>query len=172
MSRRFICGEVMKLRAVYPGTFDPVTNGHVDLIKRCATLFDKVYVAILRNTDKTPCFSLDERIEMLESVIQDFDNVVVTTFGGLLVDYAQQIHATVIVRGIRAVSDYEYELQMALMNRRLSSAVETVFMMPAETYSYLSSRLVKEISELGGSVHGLVPPIVERRLKQRYSLTQ
>ncbi len=162
----------MKLRAVYPGTFDPVTNGHVDLIKRCATLFDKVYVAILRNTDKTPCFSIDERIEMLESVVKDFDNVVVTTFGGLLVDYAQHIHATVIVRGIRAVSDYEYELQMALMNRRLSSTVETVFMMPAETYSYLSSRLVKEISELGGSVHGLVPPIVERRLKQRYSQKQ
>ncbi len=160
----------MKLRAVYPGTFDPVTNGHVDLIKRCSTLFDKVYVAILRNADKSPCFSLDERIEMLESVVEEFDNVEVTTFGGLLVDYAQQIRATVIVRGIRAVSDYEYELQMALMNRRLSSTVETVFMMPAETYSYLSSRLVKEISELGGSVHGLVPPIVERRLKQRYSL--
>lgn len=157
----------MRIRAVYPGTFDPVTNGHLDLIRRCAALFDDVVVAILSNADKVPLFSLEERVEMLESVIHGMRNVSVTTFDGLLVDYAERIHASVIVRGIRAVSDYEYELQMALMNRRLSSTVETVFLMPAETYSYLSSRLVKEISELGGSVHGLVPAIVERRLIRR-----
>jgi pantetheine-phosphate adenylyltransferase len=158
----------MKIRAVYPGTFDPVTNGHLDLIRRCAALFDDVVVAILSNTEKVPLFSVQERVAMLEAVLKSLSNVSVTTFGGLLVDYAEQINASVIVRGIRAISDYEYELQMALMNRRLSSKVETVFMMPAETYSYLSSRLVKEISALGGSVHGLVPLIVERRLKRRY----
>jgi pantetheine-phosphate adenylyltransferase len=158
----------MKIRAVYPGTFDPVTNGHLDLIRRSANLFDAVVVAILRNTDKEPFFSTDEREEMLKRVVRGLRNVSVDTFDGLLVGYAQKIKASVIVRGIRAVSDYEYELQMALMNRRLSSKVETVFLMPAEAYSYLSSRLVKEISELGGSVHGLVPPIVERRLRERF----
>lgn len=156
----------MKIRAVYPGTFDPVTNGHIDLIHRSAALFDHVVAAILRNADKAPLFSVEERVEMLGHVIAKLSNVSVTTFDGLLVDYAEHIGASVIVRGIRAVSDYEYELQMALMNRRLSSKVETVFMMPAETYSYLSSRLVKEISLLGGSVHGLVPVIVEKRLKR------
>ncbi len=154
-------------RAVYPGTFDPVTNGHIDLIHRSAALFDEVVVAILRNTDKIPLFSVEERVRMLEQVVRNMQNVSVTTFEGLLVDFAERINASVIVRGIRAVSDYEYELQMALMNRRLSSRVETVFMMPAETYSYLSSRLVKEISRLGGSVHGLVPAAVERRLIQK-----
>ena len=158
----------MMIRAVYPGTFDPVTNGHMDLIQRSAALFDNVVVAILRNTDKVPLFNLEERVEMLEAVINGMPNVTVATFRGLLVDYAQQIEASVIVRGIRAISDYEYELQMALMNRRLSSKVETVFMMPAEPYSYLSSRLVKEISLLGGSVHGLVPDLVEQRLLSRY----
>jgi pantetheine-phosphate adenylyltransferase len=158
----------MKIRAVYPGTFDPVTNGHLDLIRRSAALFDEVVVAILRNTDKEPFFSTDEREEMLRGVVKGIRNVSVATFDGLLVGYAEEIKASVIVRGIRAVSDYEYELQMTLMNRRLSSRLETVFLMPAEAYSYLSSRLVKEISELGGSVHGLVPPIVERRLLERY----
>jgi pantetheine-phosphate adenylyltransferase len=164
-----IHGETpMKIRALYPGTFDPVTNGHLDLIRRCSALFDDVIVAILRNTDKTPFFTTEERAEMLEEVVKDLKNVSVTTFQGLLVDFAEQRKASVIVRGIRAVSDYEYELQMALMNRRLSSRVETVFLMPAETYSYLSSRLVNEISALGGSVRGLVPPIVEQRLKRRH----
>lgn len=158
----------MKIRAVYPGTFDPVTNGHLDLIQRSSVLFDDVVVAILSNTDKTPLFTPQERVEMLEHVVKRLPHVSVTTFDGLLVDYAEQIQASVIVRGIRAVSDYEYELQMALMNRRLSSRVETVFLMPAEAYSYLSSRLVKEISVLGGSVHGLVPEIVERRLKRKH----
>ena len=145
-----------------------MTNGHLDLIQRSSVLFEDVVVAILSNTEKAPLFTLRERVEMLEEVVKGLPNVSVTTFDGLLVDYAEQIQASVIVRGIRAVSDYEYELQMALMNRRLSSRVETVFLMPAEAYSYLSSRLVKEISDLGGSVHGLVPSIVERRLKRRH----
>ncbi len=158
----------MKIRAVYPGTFDPVTYGHVDLIKRGAALFDHLYVAVLKNTDKLPLFNVDERVDMLEEATKGFQNVSITTFDGLLVGYAEKLGASVIVRGIRAVSDYEYELQMAMMNRRLSSRIETVFMMPAEAYSYLSSRLVKEISLLGGSVNGLVPPGVERRLKKKH----
>ena len=159
----------MKHRAVYPGTFDPVTNGHIDLIERGAALFDRVFVAILKNAEKTPLFTVEERVEMLEEAVQKFANVAVTTFDGLLVDYAEEIKARVIVRGIRAVSDYEYELQMALMNRRLSGQIETVFMMPAEAFSYLSSRLVKEISALGGSVKGLVPPIVEKKLRAKHN---
>lgn len=159
----------MKIRAVYPGTFDPVTNGHLDLVKRSAALFDTVIVAILKNSDKVPLFTLEERVVMLKEAVKGIDNVTVATFGGLLVDYALRIKASVIVRGIRAVSDYQYELQMALMNRRLSSKVETVFMMPAEAYTYLSSRMVREVSALGGSVHGLVPAGVERRLKKKLS---
>lgn len=156
----------MKIRAVYPGTFDPVTNGHLDLIQRSTTLFDRVIVAVLNNTEKAPLFSVSERVKMLRNVVGKYRTVSVTAFDGLLVDFAAREGASVIIRGIRAVSDYEYELQMALMNRRLSSAVETVFLMPAEAYSYLSSRLVKEISLLGGSVHGLVPAIVEKKLKK------
>jgi pantetheine-phosphate adenylyltransferase len=162
----------MKKRAVYPGTFDPVTNGHIDLVQRGAALFDHLCVAVLKNTDKLPLFSLEDRVEMLEEATGMFENVSVTTFDGLLVDYAEKTGASVILRGIRAVSDYEYELQMAMMNRRLSSRVETVFLMPAEAYSYLSSRLVKEISQLGGSVRGLVPKGVERRLESRNSWKQ
>ncbi|MBM3789556.1 MAG: pantetheine-phosphate adenylyltransferase [Acidobacteria bacterium] len=158
----------MKIRAVYPGTFDPVTNGHVDLIRRSAPLYDKVIVAILENTEKEPLFTADERVEMMRRAVDGLSNVSVTKFTGLLVDFAHRVDAAVIVRGIRAVSDYEYELQMALMNRRLSHKVETVFMMPAEAYSYLSSRLVKEISLFGGSVRGLVPPSVEKQLKRKY----
>lgn len=158
----------METRAVYPGSFDPVTNGHIDLIQRSAALFDKVIVAILRNTEKTPLFTVEERIEMLEDSTRDLKNVSVTSFEGLLVDYAEQIGASVIVRGIRAVSDYEYELQMALMNRRLSSRIETVFMLPAEPYSFLSSKLVKEIAGLGGKISGFVPPSVERRVCQKF----
>jgi pantetheine-phosphate adenylyltransferase len=154
----------MAIQAVYPGSFDPVTNGHIDLIQRSAALFDKVIVAILRNTEKTPLFTVEERISMLEEAVCDLKNVSVTSFAGLLVDFALQVEASVIIRGIRAISDYEYELQMALMNRRLSNKVETVFMLPAETYSYLSSRLVKEIAGLGGSIKGLVPADVEKRL--------
>lgn len=157
----------METRAVYPGSFDPVTNGHKDLIQRSAALFDKVVVAILRNTEKVPLFTVEERVEMLEESVRGLPNVSVTSFAGLLVDFVDQQGASVIIRGIRAVSDYEYELQMALMNRRLSNKVETVFMLPAESYSFLSSKLVKEIARLGGSIHGLVPADVEVRLSKK-----
>jgi pantetheine-phosphate adenylyltransferase len=160
----------METRAVYPGSFDPVTNGHIDLIQRSAALFDRVVVAILRNTEKIPLFTVEERTEMLEEAVRDLKNVSVTSFAGLLVDFVEQQGASVIIRGIRAVSDYEYELQMALMNRRLSNKVETVFMLPAESYSYLSSKLVKEIAQLGGSVHGLVPADVEKRLSNKFQI--
>jgi len=155
--------------AIYPGSFDPLTFGHVDIIERSARLFDTVIVSILTNSQKIPLFTVEERIEIMREILKPrFPNVEVDVFRGLLVDYARQKGAKVIVRGIRAVTDYEYEFQMALMNRRLTPDIETVFMMPAENYSYLSSRLVKEIAELGGSVAGLVPTIVETRLKQRF----
>jgi pantetheine-phosphate adenylyltransferase len=147
-----------------------LTFGHVDIIERSARLFDNVIVGILINAQKAPLFSVDERIEIMREILKPrFPNVEVDMFHGLLVDYASVKRAQVIVRGIRAVTDYEYEFQMALMNRRLNPNIETVFMMPAEKYSYLSSRLVKEIAELGGSVSGLVPEIVEKRLKQRFT---
>jgi pantetheine-phosphate adenylyltransferase len=158
----------MEIRAVYPGSFDPVTNGHIDLIQRSAALFDKVIVAILRNAEKAPLFTVEERTIMLEEAIRDLKNVSVTSFAGLLVDFVEQVGASVIVRGIRAVSDYEYELQMALMNRRLSNKVETVFMLPAESYSFLSSKLVKEIAQHGGSIQGFVPVDVEKRLYGKF----
>lgn len=161
--------ERVTTRAIYPGSFDPLTYGHVDIIERSSRLFDKVIVSILTNPQKAPLFTVEERIEIMREILRPrFANVEVDVFHGLLVDYAKQKQAQVIVRGIRAVTDYEYEFQMALMNRRLAPEIETVFMMPAENYSYLSSRLVKEIAELGGSVSGLVPEIVERRLKQRF----
>jgi pantetheine-phosphate adenylyltransferase len=160
----------METRAVYPGSFDPVTNGHIDLIQRSAALFDKLTVAVLRNAEKAPLFTVEERVEMLQEAVRDLQNVSVISFEGLLVDLAGQIRASVIVRGIRAISDYEYELQMGLMNRRLSNKVETVFMLPAESYSFLSSKLVKEIAQLGGSIHGFVPADVERRLCSKFDL--
>jgi len=150
--------------ALYPGSFDPLTNGHVDIIERGARLFDRIIVAILVNRDKTPLFTAAERVEIAREVFAHDPNVEIDTFGGLLVEYAQRREASVIVRGLRAVSDFEYEMQMALMNRHLSPDLETVFMMPGEAYTYLSSRLVKEVFALGGSVAGLVPPAVERRL--------
>ena len=155
--------------AVYPGTFDPLTNGHVDIILRGARLFDRIIVSTLINPEKSPLFTVEERVEIARHVFAPYPNVEVDTFDGLLVDYARRKGAHVIVRGLRAVSDFEYELQMALMNRRLYPDLETVFMMPAEAYTYLSSRLVKEIFALGGSISGLVPEVVETRLhaKQR-----
>jgi pantetheine-phosphate adenylyltransferase len=153
--------------AIYPGSFDPLTNGHVDIIHRGARLFDRIVVALLRNIDKQPLFTIDERMAMTREVFADLGNVEVDAFGGLLVDYARRKQASAIVRGLRAVSDFEYEMQMALMNRRLDEALETVFMMPAESYSYVSSRLVKEVFALGGDVSGLVPAIVERRLREK-----
>ncbi len=153
--------------AVYPGSFDPLTNGHVDIIKRGARLFDRIIVAILRNAEKQPLFSVDERVELLRDAFKDEPKVEIDTFQGLLVDYVARRDVNVIVRGLRAVSDFEYELQMALMNRHLNPNVETVFMMPAEQYTYVSSRLVKEVAALGGSVSGLVPINVESRLSSR-----
>ena len=157
----------MATLAVYPGSFDPLTNGHVDIITRGARLFDRIIVAILVNAEKKPLFSMDERVEILRSVFKGMPNVEVETFQGLLVDYVEERKAQVIVRGLRAVSDFEFEFQMALMNRRLNGKIETVFMMPAEQYSYISSRLIKEVFSLGGRVHGLVPDIVEDRLRDK-----
>jgi pantetheine-phosphate adenylyltransferase len=153
--------------AIYPGSFDPVTNGHIDLIERGAKIFARLTVSILRNLDKEPLFTIDERVEMLREVTQPWPNVEVDVFSGLLVEYAQLRDANVILRGIRAVSDYEYELQMAMMNRKLNPSLETVFMMPAVAYSFLSSRLVREIALLGGPMTGLVPPAVEQRLRAK-----
>ena len=153
--------------AIYPGSFDPITNGHLDLIERGSALFDKLIVAILRNEEKQALFTVEERIEMLNEVIHCFTNVEVGSFDGLLVDYAAERGASVILRGIRAVSDYEYELQMALMNRRLRPEIETVFLMAGEAHSFISSRLVKEVIGLGGNISGLVPPSVEGRLRKR-----
>jgi pantetheine-phosphate adenylyltransferase len=157
----------MPTLAVYPGSFDPLTNGHVDIITRGARIFDRIIVAILINAEKAPLFSMDERLKITREVFKEFPNVEVDTFDGLLVDYVERRHAQVIVRGLRAVSDFEFEFQMALMNRRLNGKIETVFMMPAEQYSYISSRLIKEVFALGGRVHGLVPDTVEERLRQK-----
>lgn len=156
-----------KVTAIYPGSFDPPTNGHLDLIGRGSHIFDELVVAILRNPEKTPLFSVAERREMLEQLTAEFKNVRVDTFDGLTVDYAAKVNASAVLRGIRALSDYEYELQMALMNRKLRPDLETVFMMPAEQYSYLSSRLVREVARLGGDISGLVPELVERRLREK-----
>jgi pantetheine-phosphate adenylyltransferase len=153
--------------AVYPGSFDPLTNGHTDIIDRGAKLFDRIVVAVLTNAEKRPFFTVEERVETLREAFAGQGNVEIDTFDGLLIDYARARQATVIVRGLRAVSDFEYEMQMALMNRHLSADIETVFMMPAEQYTYVSSRLIKEVALLGGSVAGLVPPAVERRLATR-----
>ena len=150
-----------------PGSFDPITNGHLDLIERGARLVDKLIVAILRNDSKQPLFTVEERMDMLSEVVCRFPNVEVDCFDGLLVDYAGRKSATVILRGIRAIYDYEFELQMALMNRRLRPDIETVFLMAGEAYSYISSRLVKEVFGLGADISGLVPPPVEARLKKR-----
>lgn len=159
--------HINPVTAIYPGSFDPVTNGHLDLIARGAKIFDKLIVAIARNLEKDPLFPVKERIEMLKAVTADCKNVEVDAFDGLLVDFARERGGRVILRGIRAVSDYEYELQMAMMNRKIEPQIETVFMLPGETYSYLSSRLVKELARLGGPVKGLVPPLVEELLRAK-----
>ncbi len=159
---------LMQTKAIYPGTFDPLTNGHLDLIARGATFVDELVVAILRNSDKgVPLFTVAERLEMISEAIQKYSNVSVTTFDGLLVDFARAQGAGAVLRGIRAISDYEYEFQMAMMNRKLDPALETLFMMPAEKYTYVSSRLIKGVFKLGGDVTELVPPLVMERMKAK-----
>ena len=153
--------------AIYPGSFDPLTSGHVDIIERGARIFDEIIVAILANVEKTPLFSETERVGIIQDVFKGHPNVKVETFNGLLVEYAQRKKASVLVRGLRAVSDFEYEFQMALMNRHLAPGLETVFMMPAEQYTYISSRLIKEVFTLGGEITGLVPPLVEEKLRAK-----
>jgi pantetheine-phosphate adenylyltransferase len=153
--------------AVYPGSFDPPTNGHLDLIERGSKMFEQLVVAVLRNSEKTPMFSLAERLEMLRQLTADLNNVRIDTFDGLMVEYAKSIDAMCVLRGIRAISDYEYELQMALMNRKLEPTLETVFMMPAVKYSYVSSRLVREVAQAGGPVQDLVPEVVEQKLREK-----
>ena len=153
--------------AIYPGSFDPPTNGHLDLIQRGSQIFDELVVAILRNSEKVPMFSVAERREMLLQLTGDLRNVRIDTFDGLMVEYAKSMDASCVLRGIRAVSDYEYELQMALMNRKIEPTLETVFMMPADKYSYVSSRLVREVAQAGGPVKGLVPEVVEQKLREK-----
>jgi pantetheine-phosphate adenylyltransferase len=156
-----------QVKAIYPGTFDPMTNGHLDLIARGSRIFDSLVVAILKNSSKNTLFTIPERVEMLTEAVAQFGNVTVATFDGLMVDFARQQRAQAVMRGIRAISDYEYELQMALMNQRLAPELETVFLIPAGKYSFVSSRMVKEVFQLGGSVEGLVPASVIERLKHR-----
>ena len=158
----------MPKRAVYPGMFDPVHNGHVDVIQRSLRLFDELIVAVVANPSKQPLFSVKERLEMIDEATSDLNNFRIVAFDGLLIDLVAREHADCIVRGIRAVSDFEYEFQMALMNRKLRSTVETVFLMPHEKYTYISSRLIKEVASFGTSVVGMVPPIVEKRLAEKY----
>ena len=159
--------ETAHVVAIYPGSFDPITNGHLDLIERGARLFDRMVVAVLQNEAKQPLFTVEERVAMLRDVVGRFGNVEVDCFEGLLVKYAAERGASVIIRGIRAISDYEYELQMALMNRRLQPQLETVFLLAGEQFSFVSSKLVKEVIGLGGNITGLVPPAVEKRLRER-----
>jgi len=155
-------------RAIYPGSFDPVTNGHLDVIERARKLFDEVIVAVAHNDEKQPLFPLKERLDLLRETAGKIDNVRITKFKGLLVDFAQAQKAGAVIRGLRAVSDFEFEFQMALMNRKLDAAVETIFLMPKEEYTYLSSRLVKEIARLGGNVSGFVPGPVAEALAKKF----
>jgi pantetheine-phosphate adenylyltransferase len=157
----------MSVKALYPGTFDPPTNGHVDLILRGSKLFEHLVVAVLNNPGKNPLFSVSERVEMLQEATRTLDNVSVATFDGLMVDFARSIGASAVLRGIRAITDYEYEFQMALMNRRLAPEIETVFLQPAGRYSFVSSRMVKEVFSFHGDISGLVPPNVLKRLRGR-----
>ena len=158
--------------AIYPGTFDPVTNGHVDILERAMKLFDKVIITIARNSAKNPLFTEQERLDMIAEVVKGYKNVEVDSFDGLLVEYAKRKKAAAIVRGLRAISDFEFEFQMALMNRKLDDTVETVFLMPSERYTYLNSSIVREIARLGGDVSGFVPPLVRVTLERKISMSK
>src|SRR5437773_8279947 len=161
-------GSRVAKRAVYPGMFDPIHNGHVDVIQRSLQIFDELIVAVVANPSKAPLFTVKERLEMIDEATSDLSNFRIVAFDGLLIDLVARERGTCIVRGIRAVSDFEYEFQMALMNRKLRSTVETVFLMPHEKYTYIASRLIKEVASFGTSVAGMVPPIVEKRLAEKY----
>ncbi len=157
-------------RGIYPGTFDPITNGHLDLVQRGLRIFDEIIIAVAPSPKKQPLFTLEERLKLIRESVKDLKNVRVEAFNGLLVDYAKSKGGIAIIRGLRAVSDFEYELQMALMNRRLDMSVETVFMMPSEEYSFLTSTIVKEAASFGGSVKGLVPEVVEQALNEKFKV--
>lgn len=159
---------LMERKAIYPGSFDPITNGHIDIIQRGKKIFDKIIVGVLDNPKKNPLFSTEERLELIKRTFKGDPAVEVSSFSGLLVDFAVKNKAIVVIRGLRAISDFEYEFQMALMNRKLSSEIETLFMMPSLKYSYLSSNLVKEVFQLGGCIKDLVPPLVEEALKNKF----
>jgi pantetheine-phosphate adenylyltransferase len=154
--------------AIYPGTFDPITNGHLDIIERAMKMFDSVIVTIARNSAKNPLFSDKERLELIREAVKGYKNVEVSSFEGLLVDYARERKATAVLRGLRAISDFEYEFQMALTNRKLNDSVETVFLMPSERYTYLNSTIVREIARLGGDVNDFVPPVVQRAFAKKF----
>ncbi len=158
--------------AIYPGTFDPITNGHIDIIQRALILFDKVIICIAVNSSKCPLFSLDERIDLVNHVTRDNANVEVDSFDGLLINFARKHGATALIRGLRAISDFEYEFQMALMNRKLAKKIETVFLMPNEKYTYLNSTIIKEISRLGGDVSCFVPQYINKRMREKYGLDE
>jgi len=155
--------------AIYPGSFDPVTNGHLDIIERGLKLFDKIIIAILTNPGKQFLFTLEERMQMLEVCLKKFPNVKIDTFNGLTVDYAAQCNAQGILRGLRALSDFEYEFQMALMNRRLNREIQTVFLMTGMRWIYTSSSIIKEAAQFGGNIKGMVPPVVEKKMKEKYA---
>ncbi|HMK44062.1 MAG TPA: pantetheine-phosphate adenylyltransferase [Dissulfurispiraceae bacterium] len=157
-------------RGIYPGTFDPVTYGHLDLIKRSLTIFDEVVVAVAPNPKKMPLFTLEERVELIKEAVKDISGVAVEPFGGLLVDYAKRRGCAALIRGLRAVSDYEFEMQMTLMNRRLDKSIETVFLMPSEEHSFISSTIAKEVYSFGGSVKTIVPPNVAAALRKKYPI--
>ncbi len=156
-------------KVIYPGTFDPVTNGHIDIIKRATDLFDEVVVTVAKNPIKTELFSVEERIEMLEESLKEYKNIIIDSYGGLIVDHAKNIGAVGIIRGLRAVSDFEFEFQMALMNRRLSNGLKTIFLMPHEKYTYLNSTIIRNVAQFDGDINDLVPPIVVKRLKEKYA---
>ncbi len=156
-------------RVIYPGTFDPVTNGHIDVIERATELFDEVVVTVAKNPSKSPLFSVSERIEMLEVSLKDIPNVFVDSFGGLVVDHAKEIGAVGIIRGLRAISDFEFEFQMALMNRRLNDSLKTIFLMPNEKYTYLNSTIIRNLAQFDGNIKDFVPPIVVEKLREKYA---